>query len=463
MGDGARQPLGEWHFGLPATQHAAGLGDVGGPTMAVLADRCPDVSVTVLDLNAARIAAWNSDQLPVFEPGLDAVVRRTRGRNLAFITQDQGASLIADADIIFISVQTPTKTAGEGAGRASDLRYVKECVRFIAQHASGHTIVVEKSTMPVRAADTIKALLACNSRHTTFDVLSNPEFLAEGTAVRDLEKPDRVLIGGESPEAIEALASIYARWVPSERILITGLWSAELSKLAANAFLAQRISSINAMSALCEATEADVAEVGRAVGTDSRIGPNFLKASVGFGGSCFKKDLLSLVYLCEHHALPEVAAYWQQVLDINEWQKRRFTEAVLRQAGKGRVAVLGLAFKKSTNDFRESAALDVCRGLLRAGVEVAVYDPQVDFARFAGELGDPKGLVHAESPQTAMRGAAAVAVLTEWDEFASIDWTAAARILGPEVIVFDGRNIVDRDSVASADLPLRTIGRSLPL
>ena len=437
-----------------------GAGYVGGPTMAVIADRCPDLSVTVLDVDAARIAAWNSDQLPVFEPGLDAIVRRARGRNLAFITQDQGAALIADADIIFISVQTPTKTEGEGAGRASDLRYVEECVAFMARHASGHTVVVEKSTMPVRAADTIKALLASNSRHATFDVLSNPEFLAEGTAVRDLEEPDRVLIGGENPEAIEALASVYARWVPSERILRTGLWSAELSKLAANAFLAQRVSSINAMAALCEATEADVAEIARTVGTDSRIGPKFLNASIGFGGSCFKKDLLSLVYLCEHYALPEVAAYWQQVLDINEWQKRRFTQAVLRQAGRGRVAVLGLAFKKNTNDFRESAALDVCRGLLRAGAEVAVYDPQVDFARFAGELGGPKGLVHAESPQAAMRGAAAVAVLTEWDEFASIDWPAAARTLGPGAIVFDGRTIIDHNSTTSAGVPLRTIGRS---
>lgn len=440
-----------------------GAGYVGGPTMAVIADRCPDLSVTVLDVNAARIAAWNGDQLPVFEPGLDAVVRRARGRNLAFITQDRGAPQVADADIIFISVQTPTKTEGEGAGKASDLRYVEDCARFIAQHASGHTVVVEKSTMPVRAAERVKTLLAHNSGRATFDVLSNPEFLAEGTAVSDLEKPDRVLIGGENPEAIEALASIYARWVPRERILTTGLWSAELGKLAANAFLAQRISSINAMSALCEATEADVEEVARVVGTDSRVGPRFLKASVGFGGSCFKKDLLSLIYLCEHHRLPEVAAYWQQVLDINEWQKRRFTEAVLRQAGEARVAVLGLAFKKDTNDFRESAALDVCRGLVDAGVEVAVYDPRVDFARFAGELGSPRRLVRAESPQDAMKGAAAVAVLTEWDELALIDWSAAARTLVTGAVVFDGRGIVDRRSVASAGGNVRTIGRPPPL
>jgi len=428
--------------------------------MAVMADRCPDVTVTVLDMDAARIAAWNSDRLPVFEPGLDAVVRRARGRNLAFLTQDQGASLIAGADFVFISVQTPTRTEGEGAGRAPDLRYVEDCTRFIAQHATGHTIVVEKSTMPVRAAETVKALLACNHNHATFDVLSNPEFLAEGRAVSDLEEPDRVLIGGESAKAVGALVAIYARWVPPERIITTGLWSAELSKLVANACLAQRVSSINAISALCEVTRADVGEVARAVGSDSRIGREFLQASVGFGGSCFRKDLLSLVYLCEYYGLPEVAAYWQQVLNINEWQKRRFTEAVLRQAGKGRVAVLGLAFKKNTNDFRGSAALDVCGGLLRAGAEVAAYDPRVDFARFAGELGDPQGFVHAESPQAAMRGAGAVAVLTEWDEFASIDWSSAAEIMLPGAVVFDGRHIVDRDAVVSAGLSVRVIGRS---
>lgn len=440
-----------------------GAGYVGGPTMAVLADRCPDVAVTVLDMDASRIAAWNGDQLPVFEPGLDAIVRRARGRNLTFITQEDGAPLIGAADFVFICVQTPTRTEGEGAGRAPDLRYVEGCARLIARHAAGHTIVVEKSTMPVRASEAIKSLLGLSRNHATFDVLSNPEFLAEGTAVRDLEEPDRVLIGGESAEAVAALVSIYERWVPRERILTTGLWSAELGKLAANAFLAQRVSSINALSALCEATAADIREVAQAIGTDSRIGGRFLQASVGFGGSCFEKDLLSLVYLCEHYGLPEVAAYWQQVLDINEWQKRRLTEAVLRHVGNGRVAVLGLAFKKDTNDFRGSAALGVCEGLLRGGVEVAVYDPRVDFARFSAELGDPPRLLCAESPQTAMCGARAVAVLTEWDEFSSIDWPAAARQLLRGAVVFDGRHIVDRDAAMSAGIGVRAIGRSEPL
>lgn len=278
--------------------------------MAVIADRCPDVQVTVLDLNASRIAAWNGEALPIFEPGLPEIVRRARGRNLRFLTQDEGMAALAEADMVFISVQTPTKTTGEGAGKASDLQYVEACARLIAAQARGHTIVVEKSTMPVRAAERIQQILSANTSGATFAVLSNPEFLAEGTAIRDLERPDRVLIGGQDAAAIQALRSIYAAWVPAERILTTGLWSAELSKLAANAFLAQRVSSINSLSALCERTGAEVSEVATVIGSDSRIGPKFLQASVGFGGSCFQKDLLSLVYLCEHHGLPEVAACW---------------------------------------------------------------------------------------------------------------------------------------------------------
>ena len=288
-----------------------GAGYVGGPTMSVIADRCPDISVTLIDLNEARIAAWNSESLPVYEPGLDDVVRRTRGRNLRFIPQSDGAAAIAAADAVFISVNTPTKKQGAGAGKASDLSYVESCTRYIAEHAIGHTIVIEKSTMPVRAAEMIKRILSTSHHGGTFDVLSNPEFLAEGTAISDLEKPDRVLIGGEAPEAVEALAEVYANWVPDQAIIRTGLWSAELSKLAANAFLAQRVSSINAISALCEATGAQVEEVAKVLGSDSRIGPKFLKASVGFGGSCFKKDLLSLVYLCEFYGLTVPAAYLQ--------------------------------------------------------------------------------------------------------------------------------------------------------
>lgn len=443
---------------LPEKIVCIGAGYVGGPTMAVIADRCPTVEVTVLDHDASRIAAWNSDRLPVFEPGLGEIVGRARGRNLRFVEQQAGLAALAEADVIFISVQTPTKTDGEGAGKASDLRHVEACARFIAEHARGHTIVVEKSTMPVRAAERIQQVLAANGTGATFTVLSNPEFLAEGTAIRDLLQPDRVLIGGEDATAVATLRALYAAWVPVERILTTGLWSAELSKLAANAFLAQRVSSINALSALCERTGAEIAEVAAVVGTDSRIGPKFLKASVGFGGSCFRKDLLSLVYLCEHHGLPEVAAYWQQVVELNEWQKRRFAEAVAAAAKNRRVAVLGLAFKKDTNDFRESAALQVVRSLLRSGCEVIAYDPRVEAVRFTAELGVSAGFTTVSTARQALAGAGAVAVLTEWDEFRALPWGDAA--LAPGATVFDGRGIVDRAAVRQAGLSLRVIGSS---
>ena len=439
-----------------------GAGYVGGPTMAVIADRCPDIDVTVLDLNEARIAAWNSEELPIYEPGLAAVVSRARGRNLRFVGQAAGAAHVAVADAVFISVNTPTKTEGEGAGKASDLRHVEACAHFIAAHATGHTIVIEKSTMPVRAADCIKSILATARPGVTFDVLSNPEFLAEGTAIRDLEEPDRVLVGGERPEAIQALAAVYARWVPAERIISTCLWSAELAKLAANAFLAQRVSSINALSALCEVTGADVDEVAKVVGSDSRIGPKFLKASVGFGGSCFKKDILSLVYLCEFHGVPEAAVYWQQVINLNEWQKRRFADKIIRQlkVKMGKVAVLGLAFKKDTNDFRESAAIDICRQLSAAGIEVVTYDPQVDFAAFCQAAGIAKGMRPARTIQEALAGASAVAVLTEWEEFRCIDWAAISSKLPLGAVIYDGRNVIDSRECSKSELSVRTIGKT---
>ncbi len=443
----------------PSKLVCIGAGYVGGPTMAVIADRCPDVQVTVLDLNASRIAAWNGEALPIFEPGLPEIVRRARGRNLRFLTQDEGMAALAEADMVFISVQTPTKTTGEGAGKASDLQYVEACARLIAAQARGHTIVVEKSTMPVRAAERIQQILSANTSGATFAVLSNPEFLAEGTAIRDLERPDRVLIGGQDAAAIQALRSIYAAWVPAERILTTGLWSAELSKLAANAFLAQRVSSINSLSALCERTGAEVSEVATVIGSDSRIGPKFLQASVGFGGSCFQKDLLSLVYLCEHHGLPEVAAYWQSVVDVNEWQKRRFAEAVQQAAVNRRIAVLGLAFKKDTNDFRETPALAVCRTLLQSGFEVVAYDPRVEVGRFAAELGAPAGFSSASTAAQALAGAGAVAVLTEWDEFRQLDWSQARLAAG--AVILDGRNIVDRAAVRRAGHRLHVIGAGL--
>ena len=441
-----------------------GAGYVGGPTMAVIADRCPDISVTVIDLNEARIAAWNSDALPVYEPGLDEVVRRSRGRNLRFIPQDQGAAAVAAADAVFISVNTPTKTQGSGAGKASDLSYVEACARYIAEHATGYTIVIEKSTMPVRAADTIKRILSTSQHGGTFDVLSNPEFLAEGTAIRDLEKPDRVLIGGEASETVEALAEVYAHWVPDQAILRTGLWSAELSKLAANAFLAQRVSSINAISALCEATGAQVDEVAKVLGSDSRIGPKFLKASVGFGGSCFKKDLLSLVYLCEFYGLTEPAAYWQSVLDLNEWQKRRFAQMAAAHAKKhgGVVAVLGLAFKKNTNDFRESPAIDICNHLLAAGVRLRLQDERVDPEAFRAVLVDETkvGFDFFLETEGAVRSAGAILILTEWDRYAEIDWSKVAGLMAPGAAIFDGRTIVDRESANKAGVPVFVVGQA---
>ena len=440
-----------------------GAGYVGGPTMAVIADRCPDISVTVIDLNEARIAAWNSESLPVYEPGLDEVVRRTRGRNLRFIPQRDGAAAVAAADAVFISVNTPTKTQGAGAGKASDLSYVEACARYIAEHAKGHTIVIEKSTMPVRAADTIKRILSTSPHGGTFDVLSNPEFLAEGTAIRDLEKPDRVLIGGEAPEAVEALAEVYAHWVPDQAILRTGLWSAELSKLAANAFLAQRVSSINAISALCEATGAQVDEVAKVLGTDSRIGPKFLKASVGFGGSCFKKDLLSLVYLCEFYGLTEPAAYWQSVQDLNEWQKRRFAQMAAAHAKKngGVVAVLGLAFKKNTNDFRESPAIDICNHLLAAGMRLRLQDERVEPSAFRSALVDDEmvGFEFFADVEDAARGASAMLILTEWDRYAGLDWAKIAAVAKPGLAVFDGRMVVDQAQAQKAGLPVFVVGQ----
>lgn len=440
-----------------------GAGYVGGPTMAVIADRCPDLEVTVIDLNHERIAAWNSERLPVYEPGLDPIVRRTRGRNLRFISQQAGAEALAAADAVFISVNTPTKTHGAGAGKASDLSFVEACARYIAEHATGHTIVIEKSTMPVRAAETIQRILATSPHGGTFDVLSNPEFLAEGTAIRDLEQPDRVLIGGEAPAAVAALAEVYARWVPEPKIVRTGLWSAELSKLAANAFLAQRVSSINAISALCEATGAQVDEVSVVLGHDSRIGPKFLKASIGFGGSCFKKDLLSLIYLCEFYGLTEPAAYWQGVLNLNEWQKLRFARRAAEHArrGGGVVAILGLAFKKDTNDFRESPAIDICNHLLAQGLRLRLQDERVDPREFTKVIVDElsTGFEFCTEVAEAVRGADAVLVLTDWDCYATLDWGMLAAVMPATALVIDGRAIVDDAQVRAAGLPTFVVGQ----
>jgi UDPglucose 6-dehydrogenase len=447
-----------------------GAGYVGGPTMAMIAAKCPDIRVTVTDPNEKRIAAWNSDTLPVYEPGLQQVVESARGKNLFFSTDVRKA--IREADIIFVSVGTPTKTYGVGAGRAADLKYIESAARMIAEEASGPKIIVEKSTIPVKTAEAMLTILRSNSKNGTFQVLSNPEFLAEGTAVEDLENPDRVLIGGEqTPEglaAIEQVAAIYARWIPREKILTTNLWSSELSKLVANAFLAQRISSINSISALCEATGADVDEVARAIGKDSRIGPKFLKASVGYGGSCFQKDILNLTYLCQHFGLPEVAAYWESVVKMNDWQKTRFSGRIVRDlfntvSGK-HIGILGFAFKKDTNDTRETAAIAVCRDLLAEGAKVVVYDPQVPEAQIRADvLGkeENRNLVVVTSALEATKGAHAVAILTEWDEFKSIDFEKIYEEMFKPAFLFDGRNILPHAKLKEIGFRVFAIGKTI--
>jgi UDPglucose 6-dehydrogenase len=445
-----------------------GAGYVGGPTMAMIAAKCPDIHVEVVDINTARIAAWNSDQLPIYEPGLDELVRATRGQNLFFSTDIPAA--IRRADIIFVSVNTPTKTYGLGAHRAADLRFIESVARDIATYAEGPKIIVEKSTIPVRTAEAIRAILETSETPHHHEVLSNPEFLAEGTAVADLQNPDRILIGGDTTPggraAIDRLAAVYATWIPEERIIKTNLWSSELAKLVANAFLAQRVSSINSISALCEATGADVNEVAHAIGTDTRIGAKFLKASVGFGGSCFQKDVLNLVYLCGHFGLPEVADYWESVISMNQWQKRRFAEGVVQAfyntvSGK-RIAILGFAFKKDTNDTRESPAIDVCRQLIEERAVLAIYDPKVEHAKIATDLGlaadDPR-LQVCSSAAEALAGANALLILTEWDEFKKIDFEAAFATMVKPAWVFDGRNILDHDALREIGFQVKAIGK----
>ncbi|WP_395744632.1 UDP-glucose 6-dehydrogenase [Prosthecobacter sp.] len=448
-----------------------GAGYVGGPTMAMIAAKCPHIRVDVVDLNAERIAAWNSDDLPVYEPGLDDLVRGSRGKNLFFSTEVKAG--IRDADIIFVSVNTPTKTFGVGAHRAADLRYIESVARTIAEVADTPKIIVEKSTIPVRTAEAIKTILASSEKGLQHQVLSNPEFLAEGTAVADLTSPDRILIGGEQTEgglaAIETLVSVYANWVPRQRILTTNLWSSELSKLVANAFLAQRISSINSISALCEKTGADVDEVARAIGTDSRIGPKFLKSSVGFGGSCFQKDVLNLVYLCGHFGLPEVAAYWDQVIIMNDWQKHRFAERVLRTlfntvTGK-RIGILGFAFKKDTNDTRESAAIYVCKDLLEERASLSIYDPKVGSAQICKDLeieSSSPSVEFAASAEQAAAGAHALLVLTEWDEFRKLDFEAIYKSMVKPAWIFDGRSLLDHAKLRQIGFKVYSIGKPLP-
>jgi UDPglucose 6-dehydrogenase len=443
-----------------------GAGYVGGPTMAMIAAKCPRYKVTVVDINPARIAAWNSDALPIYEPGLDGLVQKTRGVNLFFSTDVEAE--ISDADIIFVSVNTPTKTFGQGAGRAADLQFWEKTARQILAHSKANKIVVEKSTLPVRTAEAMERILNNNTKNVRFEVVSNPEFLAEGTAIADLENPDRVLIGSqETPSGLaarKAIVDIYAHWIPRDRILESNVWSAELSKLTANAFLAQRISSINAISALCEKTEADVADVTQAIGKDSRIGAKFLKAGVGFGGSCFKKDILNLVYICHGYGLTEVAEYWESVIKINGWQENRFVRTMLENmfntvAGK-RIALFGVAFKADTGDTRESPALVITRGLLEERAQVVITDPEaLDNAR--QDLHDVKeGLSFEADPYSAAEGAHAVALLTDWRVYQHLDYQRVLQSMERPAFLFDGRNLLDHKKLFDLGFNVFAIGKA---
>ena len=459
-----------------------GAGYVGGPTMSVLADKCPEIQINVVDVNSSRIAQWNSDdlsKLPIYEPGLKEIVGRCRGKNLHFSSEvDKNISI---ADMIFISVNTPTKTKGIGAGQASDTKWVESCAREVAKFSKGHTIVVEKSTLPVRTAQVIKTILEApesskgrnNSQPVTFDVLSNPEFLAEGTAIKDLEFPNRVLIGGDNKKAISALSAIYRKWVPRKKILHTNIWSSELTKLAANAFLAQRISSINSISALCEVTGADIREVSKAIGSDNRIGPKFLESGPGFGGSCFKKDILNLVYLSNYFGLPEVAKFWEEVVNINKWNQHRISRLVVQKlfgtvSGK-KICILGFAFKANTNDTRESSSIQICKDLIEEGANLFIHDPKVTSKQISKDLGiektnkdkiyDGEGRwFFMDNIDSEFDNADAVIILTEWDDYMKIDWASASLIMRKPAWIFDVRSLVNPKEIIKNGFNLWRIG-----
>ncbi|KAF8770574.1 UDP-glucose 6-dehydrogenase-like [Argiope bruennichi] len=452
-----------------------GAGYVGGPTCSVIALKCPDIKVVVTDKNEARIKAWNSNELPVYEPGLDEVVKECRGRNLFFTTDVDTA--IRESDLIFISVNTPTKTFGFGKGRAADLRYIEAAGRRIAEVAKNNKIVVEKSTVPVRAAESINSILRANTKPgVSFQVLSNPEFLAEGSAINDLLHPDRILIGGDQTEegnkAVQALCTIYKHWIPENKILTMNTWSSELTKLAANAFLAQRISAINSISAICEATGADVSEVAHGIGTDSRIGPKFLTASVGFGGSCFQKDVLNIVYLSECLNLPAVAAFWHQVIEMNNFQRTRFarriTENMFNTVSGKNIAIFGFAFKKNTGDTRESPAIYVCKHLLEEGANLHIYDPKVHEQQILLDLTYSEGIEDSykveeqvltfSSPYLAAQNTHAIVVCTEWDEFLELDYKRIYDSMYKPAFVFDGRKMLPIENLQNIGFHVETIG-----
>jgi len=467
-----------------------GAGYVGGPTMAVIANKCPHLKIEVVDLNEERIKNWNNSdlsKLPIYEPGLSEIIKNCRNKNLFFSNAIQ--EKIENADMVFISVNTPTKTKGFGAGKASDLKWVEACARQVAKYSRGHTIVVEKSTLPVRTAEVIKSILLGsnqssneeNSSKNTFEVLSNPEFLSEGTAIKDLNEPDRVLIGGEKEEAMEALSSIYQNWVPEEKIIKTNIWSSELAKLTSNAFLAQRISSINSISAICEATGADIREVTRAIGSDTRIGSKFLDSGPGFGGSCFKKDILNLVYLSSYFGLEEVANFWESVVELNNWHQHRISKLIVQKLfgtvrGK-KIFILGFAFKSNTNDTRESAAINICKDLLEEGAVLYIHDPKVKPDQIASDIGIEKSKKNIKADNkiyTKERswyytqdflegadGADAIVILTEWEEYRLLDWSKISRKLRKPAWIFDSRSIISKEAVRNLNLNFWRIGDGL--
>ena len=459
-----------------------GAGYVGGPTMAVIADKSPNLQINVIDLNERRISLWNESdltKLPIYEPGLDEIIKRCRGRNLHFSTDIE--KNISKADMIFISVNTPTKTKGIGAGKASDLKWIDACARQISKFAKGKTIVVEKSTLPVKTAQTVKRILdeaegnfQKNESKLQFSVLSNPEFLSEGNAINDLLNPDRVLIGGDDEESISILEDIYLNWIEKEKIIKTNLWSSELSKLVANAFLAQRISSINSISSLCEVTGADIKEVGLAIGTDKRIGPLFLNAGPGFGGSCFKKDILNLTYICDHYGLSEVSNYWQKVIDINNWQNKRISELLVEKlfgtiSGK-KIGILGFAFKANTNDIRESPAINICKELILEGCTLSIYDPKVNINQIKSVLGANNiqnstdsnikqvNWEFVQNVEESAYGSDALVIVTEWDEFKNLNWQNIANLMRRPSWVFDTRSITDVKLLQSFGINVWRVG-----
>ena len=453
-----------------------GAGYVGGPTMAVIAHKCPSIQINVVDINETRIREWNRkdlNKLPIYEPGLKEYISKCRGKNLHFTSDLE--KYISTADMIFISVNTPTKTKGIGAGQASNLKWIEASARQISKYAKGHTTVVEKSTLPVKTALTIKEILNNSNKEKgkTFQILSNPEFLSEGSAIKDLENPDRVLIGGENKDAIDSLIKIYLNWVPKEKILTTDLWSSELSKLISNAFLAQRISSINSISALCEKTGANIKQVSLAIGTDSRIGSKFINSGPGFGGSCFKKDISNLIYICDHYGLNEVSAYWQKVIDINYWQSDRISNLIVNKLfgnlSNKKLSILGFSFKANTNDTRESPAIKICKNLLEEGANLRIFDPRVSKLQIDKDLKEALNFkqpsdndlgqwICCSSAEETFENSDATIVLTEWEEFQNLNWSKLALKMRKPSWVFDTRTIINLNYARECGLNVWSIG-----